>query len=245
MKIKDLQNVMLSFAIKGQYAKELIAISVPYVFISRDEQEATKKLYEDGAKQDTPNLDIYRLDRMDSAGLPIPDGGYLHFQQGGQKVVCPLSLANDMEDLGFYLAVEELVEREGEENWKYRLVWSRNSSSHLELVGKRRLAARKYLGQAYFKVFGFYNPVARSIQGDKSPIQGSIVTLNFSGVISGDKYSENLPLLRDAKMVDADGHIQCILRDPQAVAAYKAAAEVIERHGTVSSPSPESQKSAI
>ena len=206
MKTQNLQNLMVSISLKKASSGNLLKIGLSQVFRTKADQQRLTDLYATKAADKTPNLDVYRLGRNDLDGK-LADGGYLLFTKEGQKMVTPANLPDDLKAFGFHLTVAEIFEKEGDpDHIRLRLTWSRNSSAKMTpLDDRQKKTARRYFDLTYWKIFGFFNPEALSLEGDRSPIQGSIVTLNFSGVINAGHQSE----VREVRMTDADGHLAC------------------------------------
>ena len=244
MKIAGLQNVMVSIGMMKAMAGDILGAGLPHVFRTKKQQEATNLLYTSIAEVNTPCLDVFRLQRTDQDGEIQADGGYVLFGKEGQEIVSVRDLTIDLEKNGFHLAVAETFEKEGDgKRMKLRLTWSRNSETRTSLTGPQKLLVHKYLNKVYWKLFGFYNQDSVSLEGDTNPIQGSIITLNFSGVLNGKQVADNLTLIRDVRMIDSQGHLRCLPRDPVVTATYNAA-KVLE-NSTSPSPSSESQKPAM
>lgn len=211
MKITALQNVMVSIGLKTVNSGDLLKIGLPRVFRTKADQQRLTDLYAAKATDKTPTLDVFRLGRTDGAGNQQADGGYQIFTTEGQKMVTPSVLAADLAKYGYHLTVAEVFQAEGnEEHIKLRLTWSRSSSTKVTLDDRQKKAVRKYFDLVYWKLFGFYNLEAVSLEGEVNPIQGSIVTLNFSGVVNDRQVDHSA--IREVKMVDQDGHISCPLR---------------------------------
>lgn len=209
---------MVSIAMKTHMASDVQDAGFTRVFRTTAEQQVLTALYEKTAETKTPSLDLDRLNRADLAGNKQVDGGYQIFTaispgavSSHQEMVSPQDLAKSLELFGYHLAVAEVFQREGDEaHLKLRLTWSTNSPAHASLTQKQQTVVDKYLGLAYFKLFGFYNLAAVSLAADQSPISGSIVTLNFTGV--APKAAE-----RFVRMTDQDGHLRC---EPRATEVF-------------------------
>lgn len=215
MKIEKLQNVMVSISVLKQMAGDLVKAGFTRVYRTRAEQERLTALYTTKAAEKTPSLDVGRLGRTDAAGNQQVDGGYLIFTADGQKMVMPMSLIDDLLKAGFHLAVAEVFEKEGDDrNIRLRITWSRNSASDIMLTEHQEKIALKYFDQTYWKLFGFFNPRSIDLAGDQCPIQGSIVTLNFSGAMKPDQVKTCTGNIREVRMTDADGHLACPLKNP-------------------------------
>lgn len=213
MKIQNLQNLMVSIAMKQNQFGDPNNVGLPVVFRSRQEQAQLTTLYERAAAINTPNLNIDRLNRQDATGNRQVDGGYLIFAALGQKTVTPKNLVTDLTKFGFHLSVVEFFQKEGDDKIRLRLTWSKNSLTKVQLDDRQKEAVRKYFNKTYWKLFGFFNPEAVSLEGDKSPIKGSIVTLNFSGMMAPNV--EQNQMVREVRMTDADGHLACpIIQSP-------------------------------
>lgn len=208
MKIQELQNVMVSIATRKNKANDLLNAGFSRVFRTREQQGALTSLYEKTAKNQTPNLDVHRLGRTDSAGQAQVDGGYLMFKEQGQQIVSPRLLVPDMERVRFNLAVAEVFQKEGDDNVRLRLTWSRGGTE-ITLGHQKAAVVLRYMNKTYWKLFGFFNPKTVSLEGDANPIQGSIVTLNFSGIMPNPPPAQHVDQIRYLRMVDADGHIRC------------------------------------
>lgn len=217
MKIEKLQNVMTSMAML-----ERMAGNLPFrmVFMTKAEQEATNRLYAENAKTQTPSLDVHRLHRENSAGVTQADGGYLKFGKDGQKAVCPRYLVADLTKQGYRLIDALILKKEGDVNERgeqrvhLRFYWALNAAKVLHLNEEQQDVARDWFNKPFHMVFGYFNPAAASLQGDSSPIKGSIVTLNFSGVMNAQSEQNRADEIREIRMTDQAGHLACPLRKP-------------------------------
>ena len=197
------QNVMVSIAFDPTKSRDLMEVGLlPKVLRTKAQQAQLNELYLTQASVITPSLDVNRLNRTDAAGNKQVDGGYLIFSALGQKNVTPRKLVADLTKLGYCLVVVEIFEQEGKDKRKLRLTWSLKIGATVTLEKRQAQVVRKYFDLSYFKLFGFRNLKAVSLEGNQSPIQGSIVTLNFSGV--------NAPADREVRMCDDCGHFQCL-----------------------------------
>lgn len=207
MKITNLQNLMVSISMLKNMACDLLSAGFTNVFRTKADQEKLNARYEAKAEKTTPSLDVHRLGRTDAAGNTQVDGGRLIFTAEGQKVVTPKNLVDDLTKHGYHLAVAETFEKEGDKNVRLRLTWSKNASTKVRLSDCQKKVARKYFDLTYWKIFGFFNLEALSLEEERSPIKGSIVTLNFSGVMNaGQALHKDI---REIRMVDEDGHLAC------------------------------------
>jgi hypothetical protein len=232
MKITELPNLMVSIAVRRDLAGDLLAAGFTKVFRTIAQQTALTALYETKAAEKTPHLDIGRLGRTDATGNRQVDGGYLLFTAGGQLAVTPKSLVADLTKYGFHLAVVEVFEKEGEQNVRLRMTWSRNPVTPVTLTEQQKKVARDYFNRTFHKMFGFFNPESVGLDGDASPIKGSIVTLNFSGVMNAAQEAQNRKATRHVRMVDQDGHLRCDLHetaDPVQSPGPVATAAVVDR----------------
>lgn len=206
--IQDLQNIMVAIGLKSVNSGDLKKIDLPRVFRTKADQQRLTDRYAAKAADKTPALDVFRFGRIDAAGNQQADGGYLIFTSEGQKMATPKNLVADLTKYGYHLTVAEVFQAEGnEEHLKLRLVWSKNSSAKVTLDDRQKKAVRKYFDLVYWKLFGFYNLEAVSLEGDTNPIKGSIITLNFSGVVN-DRQADH-SAAREVRMTDADGHLAC------------------------------------
>lgn len=212
---------MVSISVLKAMAGDLVKAGFTRVYRTRDEQAKLTALYTAKAAEKTPSLDVARLGRADMAGNQQVDGGYLIFTAEGQKMVTPTNLVTDLTKQGFHLAVAETFEKEGDEHIRLRMTWSKNSSAHSLLGERQKAVARAYFDRTYHKLFGFNNPESVGLEGESSPIQGSIVTLNFSGVMNAAEVSQNQGSVREVRMTDQDGHLACPLRNPGAAAPQR------------------------
>jgi hypothetical protein len=215
-----LENLMVSIGMLKCKADDVLEAGFPLVYRTKTEQEALTALYEEHARTATPHLDVYRLQRTDNAELVEADGGYLLFTKDGQRIVTPTVLVADLAKFGFILTVAEIFQRESdekpeEEHIKLRLVWSwGDSTTEFKPNDDQKKIARRYFNRVYWKLFGFYDLDSVSLEGEKSPIRGSIVTLNFSGVMNAENEDKHRDEVRLVRMVDQDGHLACPLRPP-------------------------------
>ena len=215
MRTQNLDNIMVSISVLKAMAGDLVKAGFTRVYRTKEDQAKLTALYAQTAAEKTPSLDVTRLGRTDAAGNQQVDGGYLIFTAEGQKMVTPTSLVADLTKFGFRLAVVETFEREGDDrNIRLRMTWSRNSQANCLLGERQKAIARKYCDLVYHKLFGFNNPESVGLEGDESPIRGSIVTLNFSGVVDSRQLSQNQGLVRLVRMTDENGHLACPLRNP-------------------------------
>ncbi len=209
MKTK-VDNIMVSISMLKFMASELVKAGFQNILRTKEQQEAMNRLSE----QRTPGKDVYRLGRTDAAGNKVADGGNLLFGKDGQKIVSPTKLAADLKKQGYSLIVAETFEKQGdEEHIRLRLTWSLNATSEICLTDKQKSVARRYFDGVYWKMFGFFNQEALSLEGDASPVKGSIVTLNFSGVMNQANVQLRRNEIRDLQMI-AEGHFRCIFRPP-------------------------------
>lgn len=228
MKVQALQNLMVSIAMKKSMASELQDADFPRVHRTREEQEALTGLYRQTAAERSPNLDVHRLQRTDATGHLQADGGNLLFGKDGQAIVSPHQLPADLAKYGFRLAVAEIFSKDGDEDHiRLRLTWSRNGAEQI-LTERQKKLTRRYFNNVYWKVFGFLNPEAVSLQGDQSPVRGSIITLNFTGVMNASQVEGNLADVRDLKVIDGDGHIRCDLRRENPVLEWTPSNQSLE-----------------
>lgn len=215
MKLQNLDNIMVSISVVKAMAGDLVKAGFTHVKRTKAQQAELTALYTTKAAEKTPSLDVSRLGRTDATGNQQVDGGYLIFTAEGQKMVTPTNLVADLTKQGFHLAVAETFEQEGDETRiRLRMTWSRNSTAHSLLGERQKAVARAYFDKTYHKLFGYNNPESASLEGDQNPIQGSIVTLNFSGVMKLEQVKTCAGLIREVRMTDQDGHLACPLRNP-------------------------------
>lgn len=202
------QNVMVSISLIEGMSGDLLKLGLPEVFRTTEEQDALTALYEEHAATDTPSRDVYRFNRTDASGNTQADGGEAIFKETGQKNVTPINLAMSLEKNGFHLAVAEIFRAEGNgRNFKLRLTWSVNSLARVTLTEQQLVVIDKYLCQAYFKLFGYRNQENISLTLETNPIQGTITTLNFSGLMDIKKSKDQD--IREIQLTDKDGHFRC------------------------------------
>lgn len=212
----EMQNVLISIGLSVQHSQDLLDAGFTQVFMTRQQREAQNALYAAEAEKKTPGRDVYRLDRTNNAGVRQADGGEQIFTTKGdpnrkhQEMVSPSELPKRLVKLGYHLAIAEIYQEEGNKTHrKFRTFWSKNSAATVTMDEAQKAVARKYFKIVYRKVFGFRNPAAVSLLGDKDPIQGTIATLNFSGVVEFKPQNT-----RDCVATDTAGHFECPLRNP-------------------------------
>lgn len=193
-------NFMFSIKVNANMVDNLKNASLPHVFRTKAEQELLTALYAEVAGKEK----AFRLNRTDTTGNQQADGGNLRFGKDGQENLFPGTAIPDLHDQGYSLIVAEIFEKEGDwGNGFLRLTYS------IQWYGREVVlnqAARKLVdlltGRFYRKCYAYYNDEALSLNSETSPVQGDIITLNFSGPIQGDELKQKAEFLRHLRIRD-------------------------------------------
>lgn len=195
---KMIQNFMFSIRVNAAMTLKLKNAGLPHVFRSKAEQEAITALYAKAAGEEK----AFRLNRTDTAGNIQADGGNLRFGKDGQENVFPGTAIPDLEKHGYTLIVAEVLEKEGDNGYGFlRLTLSVNGK-RVMLSGGVRDLIDLLMGRFYRKCYAYHNEEALSLQGDKSPVQGSIITLNFGGPMPENEVKQKAEFLRHLRILE-------------------------------------------
>lgn len=204
---------MASFSVLESMAKDLTSAGFLLVERSIADQKAITQRYEQAAKVASPKADVFRLGRTNAAGVLQADGGHLKFGRDGQKLICPKDLVADLSQNGYHLFRVEILRQEGDldekdrQRIRFRLYWTSGDEPKLELTDPQKKVARDFFNGSYHKLWSFFNASA----APGRPMQGSSVTLNFSGVMKAEQAKELADEIRDLRLIDHD-HFRCVPR---------------------------------
>lgn len=191
-------NFMFSIKVNQTMTLKLKNAGLSHLFRSKAEQEALTALYAEaaGAKK------AFRLDRTDTAGNKQADGGNLRFGKDGQENVFPGTAIPELEKHGYILIVAEIFEKEGDGGYGFmRLTYSVHGRE-IKLNQAAQKLVNLLTGRFYRKCYTYHNEESLSLAGDKSPVQGSIITLNFGGPMPADEVKQKAEFLRHLHIMD-------------------------------------------
>lgn len=193
-----IDNFMFSVKINSAMMLKLKNAGLPHVFRSKAEQEALTALYVKTAGEEK----AFRLNRTDTAGNKQADGGDLRFGRDGQENLFPDTAIPDLKKNGYILIVAEVLEKEGDNGYGFlRLTYSVDGRK-VWLGGQTQRAVNLIMRRFYRKCYAYHNEKALSLRGDKNPVQGSIITLNFSGPMQDDEVKQKAEFLRHLHILE-------------------------------------------
>jgi hypothetical protein len=209
---KSPDHIMFSVRINQKQVEQAKKLGFQKTFRSWADQKALTALYAEKAGKEK----AFRLERTDTAGNRQADGGNIIFKKEGVENIYPFPAFTDIADY-YGLSIAEVFWKQGDNGAGFlRLTFSRGIPSappEIELTEDQNLFVNKIIDRPFRKLYGFFNEEAVSLQGDKSPIKGSVVTLNIAGAITdANEIAERKDSFRDLRIFDDGKHFRCPLR---------------------------------
>lgn len=200
---------MISMKLNGNQVKNGLKAGIEKNLVTAADQAAKRQRDVETAGSASK---ASRLDRIDTAGEVVFDGGNLLFlgrAKGKEEYLCPAQAVRDMVKLGLHISNIQIMVKEGDKTGGFlRIQFSKTKAPVNVPSEKASKFIDTHLNRIYRAAYGYINP-----SFGEDPIN---CTFNFSGpVIDEDELAEHRGEIKDLRIMKMShpGHCSCVRRN--------------------------------